>query len=150
MKQYKDTMQKFGLKKEKSNFKKVKVTCSKDAEKVIRQFYSDDISVYESFFILLLNRANNTIGWVKIGQGGIVGTVVDIQIIAKYTIDSLAKGVILAHNHPSGNKRPSEQDKNLTKKIKEALKLFEINVLDHLILTDEDYFSFADEGLMNL
>ena len=141
-------MSEFKLKVEKTYFKKVKITQSSDAYNVIKQFYNDDIEIYESFFLLLLNRANNTIGYVKISQGGTVGTVVDVKLIAKYAVDSLACSVILAHNHPSGNKQPSQADRNMTEKVKEALKLFEIQVLDHIILTSESYFSFGDEGII--
>jgi len=141
-------MSEFKLKVEKTYFKKVKITQSSDAYNVIKQFYNDDIEIYESFFLLLLNRANNTTGYVKISQGGTIGTVVDVKLIAKYAVDSLSCAVILAHNHPSGNKQPSQNDRNMTKKVKEALKLFEIQVLDHIILTSESYFSFGDEGII--
>lgn len=134
------------IKKTKTDFPKVKITSSKDAEQFIRQFYSDDIGIYESFFILLLNRANNTVGFAKISQGGTAGTVVDVKIIAKYIADTLAHGIILAHNHPSGNTTPSGADKQMTERIKDVAKIFETNVLDHIILTEEDYYSFADNG----
>jgi DNA repair protein RadC len=148
MKKYNSNMSEFKLKVEKTYFKKVKITQSSDAYNVIKQFYNDDIEIYESFFLLLLNRANNTTGYVKISQGGTIGTVVDVKLIAKYAVDSLSCAVILAHNHPSGNKQPSQNDRNMTKKVKEALKLFEIQVLDHIILTSESYFSFGDEGII--
>lgn len=132
-------MKRYELKKIQTDFPEVKITSPKDAENVIRQFYGDDIEIYESCFILLLNQANNTIGYAKISQGGIVGTVVDIRIIAKYAIESLATGVILAHNHPTGNLNPSTQDIELTKKLRKALQLFDIQLLDSLILTKDDY-----------
>ena len=132
------------LKKVKTDFPKVKITTSKAAEECIRQFYSDDIGIYESFFILLLNRGGYTTGFAKISQGGTAGTVVDVKIIAKYIADTLAHGIILAHNHPSGNTTPSPQDKQMTERIKEMAKIFETNVLDHIILTEESYYSFAD------
>ena len=148
MKQYKDSISEFKLKKEKSNFQKVKITSSKQAEQFIRQFYSDDIGIYESCFMLLLNSANNTIGFVKISQGGINAAICDPILVAKYAIDSLAKGVILAHNHPSGNLRPSTADENICSKIKQGLKLFDIQLMDNLILTEDGYYSFADEGII--
>ena len=92
----------------------------------------------------MLDRSNNTVGYAKISQGGIVGTVVDLKIIAKYCIDSLCSSVILAHNHPSGNLTPSMQDKQITKKIKDGLNLLEITTFDHLIITEESYYSFSD------
>ena len=150
MKNYKSLIKErvLQVKESDSSFQKAKITSSKNAYDYIKQFYKDDISIYESFFILLLNRSNNTIGYAKISQGGIVGTVVDIKIIAKYAIDTLSSGVILAHNHPSGRKQPSDADKDITDKIKQGLKLFEVNVIDHLILTEEDYYSFADNGIL--
>lgn len=125
-----------------------KIQSSKDCESYIRQFYDSDIAIYESSFILLLNQANTTIGWVKLSQGGINATIMDVQLVAKIAIESLAKGVILAHNHPSGNLQPSNGDLQITKQIKEGLTLFSIKVLDHIILTENSYFSFMDEGLI--
>lgn len=138
----------YTIKKNESNLDQVKLRHSDDVVKYIRQFYHEDIDVYESFFILLLNASNITIGYAKISQGGIVGTVVDTKMICKYAIDSFAMSVVLAHNHPSGNLRPSENDKILTTKIKKALKMFDTNVVDHIILTKDSYFSFANEGLI--
>ena len=97
---------------------------------------------------MTLNNSNETTGYFKISQGGITGTVVDIRIIAKYAIENLATGVILAHNHPSGKLMPSEADKQITRKVKDALKMFDIQVMDHLILTEQSYYSFADEGIL--
>lgn len=144
MKEYKSTISQFSLKKNKTDIKKVKITSSMSAEEYIRAFYFGDIDIYESFFLLLLNNSNNTIGYAKISQGGITGTVVDVRILAKYCVDSLATACILAHNHPS------EADKLLTEKIKNGLELLDVRVLDHLILSPEEgtYFSFADEGLL--
>lgn len=137
---------KFDLKASDSEFNKVKITGSESAEQYIRQFYSDDLEIFESFFILLLNRANETIGYAKISQGGIVGTVVDKKILLKYVVESLASGVILAHNHPSGNTNPSEADLKITREIKELCNLIDSPVLDHIILTADSYYSFSDNG----
>lgn len=142
------TAKQFTIKAEKSDFPRQKIKSSKDAADFIRQFYSDDIEIFESFFLLLLNRANTTIGYAKISQGGTVGTVVDVKLIAKYALDSLAQGVILAHNHPSGMLVPSEQDKATTEKVKKALSLLDVSVLDHVILSSEGYYSFLDNGLL--
>ena len=143
---YKNTISEYSLKYTKSEIQKTKITSSESASKVIRQFYFDDINIYESFFILLLNRANNTTGFAKISQGGTAGTVVDIKIIAKYAVESLSSAVIICHNHPSGNKQPSEADINITKKIKDALLLLDIKLIDHIIITENDLYSFADNG----
>ena len=147
--QYKVDTPQIGLKYTKGGFPAIKIQMSRDAADFIRQFYSDDIHLYESFFLLLLNKANNTIGYAKISQGGVCGTVVDTIIIAKYAIDALASTVVLAHNHPSGNLKPSQADIDMTKKVKEALKLFNVAVLDHIILAPENgYYSFADDGML--
>ena len=145
-KTYKSTISEYSLKYTKSEIQKTKVTTSESASNVIRQFYFDDINIYESFFILLLNRANNTTGFAKISQGGTAGTVVDIKIIAKYAVESLSSAVIICHNHPSGNKQPSDADLNITRKIKDALLLLDIKLIDHIIITENDYYSFADNG----
>ena len=136
----------FELKKIQTNFPKVKISSSEQSEKFIRNFYGDDLEIFESFFLLLLDRNNNTIGYAKISQGGICATVVDVRIVCKYAVESLCSGVILCHNHPSGNLNPSLQDEQITLKIKDALKLFDISVLDHIILTADSYFSFCDQG----
>lgn len=144
----KKMIKQYTLKTEKTDFEKVQISSSKNAADYIRQFYSDDIEIYESFFILLLNRANKTIGYAKISQGGITGTYVDKKIIAKYVIDSLASGVIIAHNHPSGNLTPSDADKKITQDIKQVCSLIDSALFDHVILTADGHYSFADEGIL--
>jgi DNA repair protein RadC len=141
-------MKLFEIKKIQTEFPSVKINSSRDAADFIRQFYGDDIEVFESFFVLLLNRANKTIGYAKISQGGISSTVVDVKILCKYVIDSLASTVVLAHNHPSGELRPSEADKQITQRVKQALTIMDSQVIDHVILTKDSYFSFADEGIL--
>lgn len=143
-----EKLNEIGLTLKKSEFNSCKIKSSRDAVDCIRQFYGTDIGMFESFFLLILNNANLTIGYVKISQGGTAGTVVDPKIIAKYAIDSLATSVILAHNHPSGNLIPSESDKNITQKIKQGLLLFDIKTLDHIILTEDSFYSFMDDGIM--
>jgi DNA repair protein RadC len=138
----------YELRKNQTDFPKTKISNPEISYNFIKQFYLDDIEIYESFFLLLLNQQNHTIGYAKISQGGITGTIVDVKIIAKYVVDSLATSVILAHNHPSGNLTPSQQDISITKKVKEALSLFDTIVLDHLILTVDGFYSFADKGVL--
>lgn len=124
-----------------------KITSSIDAANYAKQFYSDDISVYESAFIILLNQASKVIGWAKIAQGGLAATIVDIRIVAKYAIDSLAANVVFVHNHPSGNLRSSMPDDTLTRRLKEGLALLDVTLMDSIILSPEGgYFSYADEG----
>ena len=134
------------LKKEKGEYPIEKVNSSELAAEYARKFYGDDLTVYESFFLILLNTGMQTIGYNKISQGGIAGTVVDIRIIAKIAIDSLATSVILVHNHPSGRAVPSENDKDITAEVTNALNTFNIDVKDHIIITETDFYSFADEG----
>ena len=134
--------------KEVAGLEKIKINSSEVAANYVRQFFFEDIEVYESFFILMLNRSNSTIGWAKISQGGIDSTVIDTIMVAKFCIDKLAKGVILCHNHPSGELRPSDADIRVTRQISNALELLGVKVQDHIILTSESYFSLLDNGHM--
>lgn len=103
---------------------------------------------HEEFWVLLLNRANIPIDIKMVGSGGVSATVVDVKIILKLAIEKLASSIIIAHNHPSGNLTPSDSDIEVTKKIREACKLIDIPLLDHLIVTDKDYYSFSDQGIL--
>ena len=125
------------------------IKCSKDAETLLRSIWNmDTIELKEEFCILLLSRANKVKGYYKVSEGGVSGTVVDPKIIFSVALKCSACAIVLAHNHPSGNTTPSMQDLELTKKLVAGGKLLEISVLDHLILTTEEYYSFADEGVM--
>ena len=143
-----ETISEYKLSKTKSDFKHVKIKGIVDSADYIRQFYGEDIGIYESAFILLLNRANETIGYAKISQGGVCGTVVDPMIVAKYAVDALAVGVIIAHNHPTGNLKPSDADKKITEQLRGGLELLNILLLDHIILCEEGFFSFSNEGYL--
>lgn len=132
--------------KETEATKREKITSSRDIFQFMHAQFLD--LPHEEFHVLLLNRTNAVIRREFVSRGGISGTVVDPKIIFKIAIDNLASSIILCHNHPSGNLRPSEQDISLTKKIKEAGTLLEVPILDHLIISDTGYFSFADEGMM--
>ena len=140
---------KFELKQIQTKFPRKQIKTGYDANKFIRQFYCNDIEIYESFFILLLNTAHHTIGYAKISQGGVAGTVVDAKLIAKYAVEAIASSVILAHNHPSGNLTASKHDKEITVKITKGLELLDIKVLDHIILSpyNEDYLSMKQLNL---
>lgn len=136
-----------GRRRKESQFiQKPKITCSKDAYEIIKPELMD--LSYEVFWILLLNRANQVIKKCQISAGGISGTVADPKIIFKTALEHLCSAIILVHNHPSGNLKPSAADISLTKKMKESGNLLEIPVLDHIIFTDNGYLSFADEGLL--
>ncbi len=125
---------------------KPKISSSQVAYQVLQQQLAD--LPHEEFRILILNRANQVIAERQISRGGISGTVVDIRLICKCAVECNASGVIMAHNHPSGQVEPSEQDKQITRQMRDALKLFEISLLDHIIIGDQVYFSFADKGLI--
>ncbi len=125
---------------------KVKLSSSKEAYEYLRPVLED--LPHEEFWILFLNRANKIIGKQIIGRGGISQTTADVKIVFKKSIDKQASAIILAHNHPSGNIKPSESDIQLTRKIKNGSELLDIQVLDHLIVGDGNYFSFNDSGMM--
>ncbi|HQW96322.1 MAG TPA: JAB domain-containing protein [Saprospiraceae bacterium] len=124
------------------------IMSSKDAEKIFRDVWSEKIEMQEEVMILLMNRKNKVLGWYRISSGGISSTLVDQRIVFSIALKTLASAIIVAHNHPSGNTSPSEADKSLTRVLKECGKLLDINVLDHLILTQDSFYSFADEGMM--
>lgn len=107
-----------------------------------------DIDLYESFLVIYLNRRNKAIGVRQISTGGISGTVADVRLILQIALLLNATGIILSHNHPSGSVAPSREDETLTKKIKEAALLHDIRVMDHVIIAEDTYYSFADEGLI--
>ncbi len=123
-----------------------KVSKSMDAYEMLKANLID--IPHEEFWILLLNRANRLMRKYQVSQGGVAGTVADPKIIFKIALNELASGIILAHNHPSGNLTPSQADIDLTKKLAAGARLLEIQVLDHIILAGQKYFSFADEGLI--
>lgn len=128
--------------------RKPKIQCSRDAFNALQGKMLD--LRHEEFWILLLNRGNTIIDSIQLSNGGVSGTVVDSKILFKHATEKLASGIILAHNHPSGNLTPSQADKTLTKKLHAAGDIMDIPILDHLIITDDGYFSFADEGLLTL
>jgi DNA repair protein RadC len=125
---------------------KTKVVTSADAFEMIKGVFQD--LPHEEFWILLLNRGNRILRKEFISRGGLSGTVVDIRMVFKPAIQHLACSMILCHNHPSGNLQPSEADMKITRQLKEAGQLLDIPVLDHLIVSDCKYYSFADEGAM--
>ena len=132
--------------KETENRKRPKIRSSHDAYTLMKAELLD--LSHEEFWCLLLNRSNLVIKKHLVSSGGVSGTVADPKIIFKAALEELASSIILVHNHPSGNLRPSQADMTLTKKMKDASKALEISLLDHLIFTDQGYFSFADENLL--
>ncbi|MBN1182905.1 MAG: DNA repair protein RadC [Bacteroidales bacterium] len=124
---------------------KKKITASKDVFELFQPLLGD--MPHEEFWVLFLNRANNIIEKMRISMGGVAGTVIDVKIILKFALEKLASSIILCHNHPSGNIQPSKSDIDISKKLKEAASLMDINVLDHIIIADTKYLSMADEGM---
>jgi DNA repair protein RadC len=133
--------------KQEDVLEKKAITSSTQAYEIIKPVLED--LPHEEFWIILVNQANKVINKHLIGRGGISETTADVRIIFKLALENLASGMILSHNHPSGNLTPSQSDINLTNKIKEASTLFNISILDHLIIGDSNYYSFRDEGILN-
>lgn len=127
----------------------IKITKSSDVNELVRKIFPVDINYREAMVVLYLNNSNRTISYGIASIGSITGTLVDIRLVLRDALLSLATGIILVHNHPSGNLTPSNTDKQLTQKVKEAGKLMEIKLLDHLIITENDYYSFMDDGIFN-
>lgn len=123
-----------------------KITCSQNIYDLMKpDLYDEQV---EHFYLILLNRSNHVIKKQSISQGGTAGTVVDSKIVFKIALEHLAQSIILVHNHPSGNLRPSDQDKRLTERLVKIGRELDLPVLDHLIFTDLGYFSFADDGIL--
>lgn len=136
-----------GRRRQADNVHKInKISTSKDAYRLLLNYLVD--LNYEEFWVIYLNRQNKILGKEKISSGGISGTIADIRIIFKNALDRLSSGIILAHNHPSGSLKPSEQDIKLTRNLRDAGKIIDILVLDHIIISDAGFFSFADEGML--
>ncbi len=137
-----------GRRRQQTNYlKKPKITCSLDTYHIVAPTLID--LSHEEFWILLLNRRNSVIGKEQISIGGSSSTVVDAKIVFRKAIEKQATALILCHNHPSGNLNPSNHDIDLTKKLKNAGEMLDIQVLDHLIVSERGYFSFADEGMIS-
>jgi DNA repair protein RadC len=132
--------------KEADPARRVTITCSHDIYQLVRPHLLD--LPHEEFWVILLNRANVVMRHCAVSRGGVAGTVADPKLIFKEALDQLASSLILVHNHPSGNRSPSAADIALTRKLKEAGAFLDLPVLDHLIYTDQGYYSFADEGML--
>lgn len=126
--------------------KRIKITSSKAIAELLIPHLSD--LPHEEFYVILLNRGNEIIKRVQVSTGGISGTVVDMRMIFKNAVEAMATGMILCHNHPSRNPSPSDEDKRLTQKAKQAGELLDIHVLDHIIIAGDTFYSFADEGIL--
>lgn len=124
----------------------IQISSSRDAHRIFAPHLID--IQHEEFWYLLLNRANKVTQKAQLSKGGVAGTVVDPKLIFKRALEVQASGIILAHNHPSGNLKPSTQDINLTEQLRSAARLLDMTILDHLIIAEDSYFSFADEGML--
>ncbi len=133
-----------GKRRKGSKVEEIKITSSKDVYEVLRPYLLD--LNHEEFWVLALSRANKVMKTMQISKGGVSGTSVDSKVIFKLALEQRASAIILVHNHPSGQLKPSEADRRITKKLVEAGKLLEIPVLDHVIFCNEAYYSFADKG----
>ncbi len=125
---------------------KITIRSSRDSFEAIKGYFWD--LNHEEFWVFLLNRGNQITHHFLISKGGVAGTVVDVKIIFKYAIDHLASGILVAHNHPSGRPKPSGSDQKITDRIKDAGKIMDVQLVDHIILAGNEYFSFSDSGLL--
>ena len=124
-----------------------RVTGSKDAAAAFRSIWPSYEHI-EFIYMLMLNRQNQVLGCHQISKGGMTGTVVDVRVVFQVALKSCATSILLGHNHPSGNIQPSEADNKITKKIKDCGIMLDVAVLDHIIIGDDRYYSFADEGIL--
>jgi len=131
-----------------NNDYKIKIRSSQDASSVARSVIGENIEYKEYFYVIAMNNSNQVLGVKKISSGGITGTMVDIRIIFQTLLKAHGTSFIIFHNHPSGTLVASNADKQITRKIKRASELLDIKLLDHIIVTKESYFSFADENML--
>ncbi|MGL6128165.1 JAB domain-containing protein [Chryseobacterium artocarpi] len=126
-----------------------KITTSFDAVQIIRKFWNEEtIEMQEEVKVILLNNSNCVLGIYNLSKGGITSSLVDVRLVLSVTLKCLAQGIILVHNHPSGNLKPSSADLTIVKKLKESCNLMDIALFDSIIITNESYMSFADDGLL--
>jgi len=124
------------------------ISQSSHSEHIFRKYWPPDINLYERSFLLLLNHSNKVLGIIEIGLGGIDRCVIDVYKILQIALACNATGIIIAHNHPGGTLRPSPADSSITENLDKAAQLMRIRLLDHIILTEHGYYSFADDGLL--
>lgn len=118
------------------------------SELILRSLYDDSIIIYESFFVLFLDNSLRVKGFLKVSQGGLTQTSVDVRVIFNAALNCLATGLIISHNHPSGNLTPSEADKRVTEKIKNGCQFLDIQLLDHIIITEFESYSFLENKIL--
>jgi DNA repair protein RadC len=127
---------------------KHKITSSTSAYEILKSYWNEGrLELQEEFKVILLNRANDVLGIYNMSKGGVAGTVVDIKLLFAVALKCNASGIVISHNHPSGNLNPSDADRAITKKIKQASEIFDIKMIDHIIITHLGYYSFLDNGI---
>jgi DNA repair protein RadC len=127
----------------------LKITTSFDAVQIIRKFWNEEtIEMQEEVKVILLNNSNCVLGIYNLSKGGITSSLVDVRLVLSVALKCLAQGIILVHNHPSGNLKPSSADLTIVEKLKDSCKLMDIALLDSIIITQESYMSFTDDGLL--
>ncbi len=127
----------------------LKITTSFDAVQIIRKFWNEEtIEMQEEVKVILLNNSNCVLGIYNLSKGGITSSLVDVRLVLSVALKCLAQGIILVHNHPSGNLKPSSSDLDIVKKLKDSCKIIDITLFDSIIITKESYMSFADDGLL--
>lgn len=148
MKNYKTNICEYKIicKEVETSYKRVRVTSAKDVADYVRPFISETLMAFETFIVIGLNRANNTVGWGIVSQGGLSSVLVDMRILMKMALDMCCNSIILCHNHPGGILAPSAEDRALTKRVASACELVDLRLLDHVIITNNDYYSFADHA----
>jgi DNA repair protein RadC len=149
MKTYTSAMPEITLKYKTGNYKKTKISTSLDAFQMLLELYDEDTVDYrETAFVLFLNKANNTIGWMKISEGGTTATIIDPKMIFATALKCNTIGIILSNNHPSGQLIASDEDRNITSRMVSSGSILGIEVLDHVIVCMSGYYSTSDEGLL--
>lgn len=140
---------KITLQKNKTDLEQIKISSSRDSANFFIKQFGESIEVFESVQVIFLDNSLNSLGWMKVSQGGLNQSIVDVRLIFASALNCLASSFIMCHNHPSGTLKPSSHDINITEQLKEAGKFLNITILDHLIITpNKTYFSFADESLI--
>lgn len=148
MKTYKTNLCEYKLicKEVDTPYKRVQITDAKDVADYVRPFISETLMAFETFMVIGLNRANNTVGWGIVSQGGLSNVLVDMRILMKMALDMCCSSIILCHNHPGGTLLPSAEDRALTRRVVSACELVDLRLLDHVIITKEGHYSFTEHG----
>ena len=149
MKTYKSSLPEISLKYKKGTQKKVQIRSSVDAAELLRELHdAETFEIFESAIFIFLNRANNTIGWIKHSSGGSASVIIDIKLVMSTALQCGAHGIIFSHNHPSGSTKPSNSDIEVSKKLQAACKTLEMTLLDSIVITMDSFTSLKDESII--